>query len=59
MLIPRQWWASPPHLPVPRADYLEFRQVTASGTASGPPSVSDVILWLEWCRSMRMLPARS
>lgn len=57
-MIPRRWWASRPYLPVPRADYLEFRQVTLSGSGDGLPKVADVILWLDWCRSMHSLPAR-
>lgn len=56
-MAPTRWWARRPHLPVPPSDYLEFRTVTATGDASGPPDVHDTIVWLEWCRSMRALPA--
>ena len=55
-LAPRRWWATAPHLPVPTADYLHLRQVTATGDGDELPAVDDVITWLEWCRSMRGLP---
>lgn len=54
-LAPRRWWASGSHLPIPRADYLAFRSTTLSGDASQLPEVHDVIVYLEWCRSMRAL----
>lgn len=57
-LAPTRWWARGSHLPVPPADYMAFRQVTLSGDADALPSVHDVIVYLEWCRSMRALPAR-
>ncbi len=58
-LAPRKWWASGSHLPVPRADYMAFRNVTLSGNADQLPEVHDVIVYLEWCRSMRALPDRT
>ena len=58
VLAPRRWWARAPFLPVPPADYLEFRQVTATGSAMGPPDVHDTLVWLEWCRSMRTVSRR-
>ncbi len=57
-LAPRRWWASGSRLPVPRADYMAFRSVTLSGDPDQLPEVHDVIVYLEWCRSMRALPDR-
>lgn len=57
-LAPQGWWRSSPRLPFPRRDYMEFRQVTLSGDADQLPEVHDVIVYLEWCRSMRSLPGR-
>lgn len=51
-----RWWAQRPFLPLPPADYLEFRQVTATGDGDAVPSVHDTVTWLEWCRSLRKLP---
>ena len=57
-MAPRRWWARPPHLPVPPADYLEFRQVTATGRSDAAPDVDDTMVWLEWCREMRTVSRR-
>lgn len=53
-LCPRGWWRHKPFLPVPGADYMEFRLVTQYG---GDPSVrtarvrpGDVVDYLRWCR---------
>ena len=56
-LAPRRWWASGSHLPIPRADYLAFRNITLSGDPDQLPEVRDVIVYLEWCRSMNALPS--
>ena len=57
-LAPRRWWATGSHLPIPPADYMAFRHPTLSGNADELPTVHDVIVYLEWCRSMRSLPER-
>jgi hypothetical protein len=53
-LAPKRWWARAPFLPVPRADYLEFRLVTQYGGGHGVPGApvrpADVVDYLEWCR---------
>lgn len=53
-LVPRRWWTRRPWLPVPAAEYLEFRLVTQYGgePGSGRPAVvpRDVVDYLEWCR---------
>ena len=58
-LAPTKWWATGSHLPVPRDDYMQFRNVTLSGQADQLPSTHDVIVYLKWCRSMRALPERA
>ncbi|MBT6445809.1 MAG: hypothetical protein HOK58_12600 [Acidimicrobiaceae bacterium] len=57
-LAPQRWWASGSHLPVPRSDYMAFRNVTLSGNPDELPTAHDAIVYLEWCRSMRALPER-
>jgi len=57
-LAPQKWWTSGSRLPFPRADYLEFRNVTLSGEADQMAEPHEVIAYLEWCKSMRALPDR-
>ena len=57
-LVPQKWWASGTRLPFPRDDYMKFRATTLSGNPNEEPSAHDVIVYLEWCRSMRALPSR-
>ena len=52
-LVPPGWWHRRPFLPWPPAEYLAFRQVTATGTAGGAPGADDVVSWLCWCRDWR------
>lgn len=53
-LAPRGWWKQRPFLPVPRADYLEFRLVTQyggeHGVARGDIRAVDVVDYLQWCK---------
>lgn len=53
-LAPRGWWKKAPFLPVPRADYLEFRLVTQYGGGHGSPQgdirAVDVVDYLQWCK---------
>lgn len=53
-LAPRRWWSRAPFLPVPQADYLEFRLVTQYGGGHGAPGADirahDVVDYLGWCR---------
>ena len=46
-----RWWARPPFLPVPDADYLRFRLETAYG-ATIAPRPADLVAYLEWCRAL-------
>lgn len=51
-MIPNRWWARRPFLPVPPAPYLRFRKMTSEGgDGTGAPSSSDVVSYLEWCRT--------
>jgi hypothetical protein len=48
--VPDRWWTRAPFLPIPDRSYLRFRLETAYGI-DGRPQVSDVVRYLEWCRS--------
>lgn len=49
----RRWWATRPFLPIPDAELIRFRMVTAyGGDGSGAPAADDVAAWLEWCRRL-------
>lgn len=56
-LAPRGWWKRAPFLPIPAADYLEFRLVTQYGGGHGAPRGEirsiDVVNYLEWCKEQR------
>ncbi len=45
------WWRRSPFLPVPDPRLWDFRMVTAYGRADADPQPSDVISYLQWCRS--------
>lgn len=53
-LAPRGWWHRVPFLPLPPAEYMEFRMVTQYGGGHGDPSAPirarDVVDYLAWCR---------
>ncbi|MCU1346380.1 MAG: hypothetical protein JWL70_2646 [Acidimicrobiia bacterium] len=49
-LLPRHWWRTPPHLPLPDRRYLRFRALTQYGDPGRAPTPSDVVTWLQWCR---------
>jgi hypothetical protein len=53
-MVPRHWWKRSPFLPVPRADYLEFRLVTQYGgnleSARSKIEPADVVKYLQWCK---------
>ncbi|MBC8364034.1 MAG: hypothetical protein H8E59_03420 [Actinobacteria bacterium] len=51
-LAPRGWWRRPPFLPLPDRGYSAFRQVTQYGDPGHPPEVGDILVWLDWCRSL-------
>lgn len=47
------WLRRRPHLPLPPADYLRFRLVTAYGDPDAAPTSRDVVTYLSWCRDER------
>lgn len=51
-LAPHRWWRRAPYLPVPDADYLHFRLVTAyGGDGSARVDPQDLVTYLRWCRA--------
>ncbi len=50
-MAPKAWWRTAPHLPLPDRRLWEFRMVTAYGSPDAAPVRSDVIAFLEWCRT--------
>lgn len=46
----RQWWRTPPFLPVPDRDYLRWRMYTAYGDETAVPPVRDVVGFARWRR---------
>ena len=62
-LSPTGWWRRAPFVPRPDPAYVQFRVATqygvgapgGSGAGSEPaaaPSPSDVVEYLQWCRSL-------
>jgi len=50
-LVPPRWWRRAPYLPVPPAEYLRFRMVTAyGGEGRLRLRADDVVDYLRWCR---------
>lgn len=53
-LAPRGWWRHAPFLPVPPANYMEFRLVTQYGgehaEAQSAIRSHDVVAYLQWCK---------
>lgn len=47
---PARWYRQAPFLPVPDWVYLRFRLETQYGSVR-PPSPTDVVDYLAWCRS--------
>ena len=45
------WWRRSPHLPLPDGRLWAFRMVTAYGRPDAEPDPSDVVSYLQWCRS--------
>ncbi len=59
-LAPRGWWRRSPFLPLPSADYLRFRMVTAyGGDGSQPAAAADLVAYLEWSRAWSSVTRRS
>ena len=51
-MTPKRWWKKSPYLPVPSANFVKFRLLTmyGDGDKNQKNVVSDLVLWLEWCR---------
>ena len=47
---PRDWWRQRPFLPLPPADYVQFRLVTQYGATNAPVVAEDVLNYLAWCK---------
>ena len=48
ILAKNRWQLTPPFLPFPSSDFLEFRIITYQGEAEKLPDVDVVIRWLTW-----------
>ena len=49
----RNWWRTPPFLPVPDREYVSWRIATAYGSSDTTPSPDDLVAYLEWRRRQR------
>jgi hypothetical protein len=47
------WWRHWPPVPLPDPDYMRFRLVTMYGDSAHEPDPSDVVAYLDWCKSVR------
>lgn len=52
-LARRNWWRTPPFLPLPDPAYLAWRVGTAYGDPRGPIDERDVVAYLEWRKRQR------
>lgn len=52
------WWRTAPFLPVPDADYLRFRMVTAYGDPQHEPPVDDLVTYLGWVKAWPAVTGR-
>ena len=49
----RGWYRVPPFLPLPPADYLDWRMHTAYGEEAVAPDARELARYLRWSRRMR------
>jgi hypothetical protein len=49
----RDWYRRAPYLPLPPANYVEWRLHTAYGDADAVPPAADLARYLEWTARMR------
>ena len=54
-LAPRRWWTRPPFLPLPDRQYLQWRIGTAYGTTEADLTGEDLVGYLRWRRSRRVM----
>lgn len=48
----RQWYRTPPFLPLPPSEYLRWRMYTAYGDENALPPVRDVLRYARWRREI-------
>ena len=48
----RNWWRTPPFLPLPDRTYLRWRMYTAYADESAVPPIEDVIRFAHWRREL-------
>lgn len=48
-----RWWSKAPFLPLPGAEYWEFRMESIYGDPKAMPSSRDLIEFLQWCLEIR------
>jgi hypothetical protein len=48
----REWWRTPPFLPVPPPEYMRWRMYTAYGDEDALPSVREVLRYARWRREL-------
>ncbi|MFW5947591.1 MAG: hypothetical protein ACOCUW_03775, partial [Gemmatimonadota bacterium] len=48
----RGWWRRPPFLPVPPAEYLEWRLQTAYGDDGREPTIQELDRYLRWANRL-------
>ena len=51
----REWYRTPPFLPLPPATYIRWRMYTAYGDEGAVPPVEDVIRFARWRRTVMHL----
>ena len=49
----KDWYRRPPFLPMPPADYLRWRMLTAYGDEQHAPSVEELDAYVRWAARMR------
>jgi len=47
-LAPAGWWKTPPFLPIPDRELVNWRLTTAYGTSDTTLDAGDVVAYLEW-----------
>jgi hypothetical protein len=53
--VPRRWWRSAPHAPLPDRKLVAFRMETAYGAKDARPPKGDLRDFLRWSGAMRRL----
>jgi len=51
----RNWYHTPPFLPVPPKEYIRWRMHTAYGDESAVPALEDVVRFARWRREVMRL----